>query len=229
MPFIPFTWNPKHWGLEGEEREIAEAHYKLRGEALEYRLLEIEHSNRKTKEEIKDYKLEKLDLDLKYGKVSDDEYHEARISLMFKKNSQEYKQAHLEVKLENNEIDHYEFDTELLKTLHKDHESPEYLIALADIDLTYEEISEIEHEKRVADAKKEPWVKVIKAELIEDKDTGTSNMSFELDWNTYFVEDLMLKGWTGLSGEQIVDQWFTHMCQNSMNPDEFFDTEEGTL
>jgi hypothetical protein len=220
MPILPFSWNPKHWGLDGAERDTAEAHYTLKGEALDRRLLEIKYSGRLTKEHQKQFKLDRLELDFQYGVIDEEEYHDARIGLMFKKDSDDFKQAKLEVQLENNEISDYEFDLGVTKIKYKDHESEEYLVAVADLDLAYGNINQQQHERTVADAKREPWVKVIHADLIEE-DGGETRLSFELDWNTFFVEELMRKGWTGLTAEEIVDQWFTQTCQSSMNSEEY--------
>ena len=40
------------------------------------------------------------------------------------------------------------------------------------------------------------------------------NGFFELDWNEYFVLQLRSAGYKGNSDEEIVDQWFSELCQN---------------
>lgn len=220
MAFLPFGFIPSHWGLKGKERDIARAHHELAGEALERRLLELEYEGKLTKEQQKQMKLDRLDIDLKYGNIEDDEYHEQRISLLFKKGSDEYQQAMLEVQNDLGNIDDYEFDVGIIGIQHKDKESTEYLIAMANLDLAYDKITELEYERAIADAKGEAWVKVLKADLVTIED-GETQLTFELDWNTRFVEELIAKGWTGFSQEEIVDQWFTHTCQSSMNSEEY--------
>ena len=65
---------------------------------------------------------------------------------------------------------------------------------MAEIDFKYGHISKIEHDKRQATAKGEPWVKVLKMEL--DKEKPGSGF-FELDFNEEFVEYLANSGYEG--------------------------------
>lgn len=106
---LPFGLWPYSWGIKGKAREICQAEYELKDEALERKLAEININdknelalklldlNRKykhiTKEDY-DYKyadlkftdghegtLAKLELDKKYGKITDMEYEKAVYSL----------------------------------------------------------------------------------------------------------------------------------------------------
>ena len=54
--------------------------------------------------------------------------------------------------------------------------------------------------------KKEPWVGCIGSEY--DPNQGTGGFSFELDWNSEFVEMCIASGYNGVTDEQIVEQWF---------------------
>ena len=103
---IPFSWLPGAWGLKGTARKRAQAEYELEGYELEVelanidfpdeqernrQLLEIDRKYDKiTKEEymykmlefIKDpveRAVEELDLDLRFGKISDTE-HEKKVA-----------------------------------------------------------------------------------------------------------------------------------------------------
>jgi len=56
-----------------------------------------------------------------------------------------------------------------------------------------------------------PYVTVIKVDI----DVNTPRLgSFEIDWNSYFVDMLRKHGYVGKTDEQIVDQWFTDLCRN---------------
>ena len=66
-------------------------------------------------------------------------------------------------------------------------------------------------EKDLATARKEPYITVVDTHF--DK-TNPANGYFELDWNTYFIEELVKSGYTGNSEEEIVDKWFKAICQN---------------
>jgi hypothetical protein len=64
--------------------------------------------------------------------------------------------------------------------------------------------------KEAANAKKEPWVAVLNTHVNPD---SPRNGFFELDWNEYFVLMLRNNGYTGVTDEEIVDQWFSDLCR----------------
>lgn len=67
---IPFSWLPAAWGLKGRTRAIAQAEYELEGEALEYKLADI------NAEEIGDIKhqIHILSLDKKYNRIEEEAF-----------------------------------------------------------------------------------------------------------------------------------------------------------
>lgn len=65
--------------------------------------------------------------------------------------------------------------------------------------------------KQLATEKKEPWVAVLDTHVNKD---NIKNGFFELDWNEYFVLQLRSAGYSGVSDEDIVDQWFSELCRN---------------
>ena len=64
--------------------------------------------------------------------------------------------------------------------------------------------------KEAANAKKEPWVAVLQTHVNSE---SPKNGFFELDWNEYFVLMLRNNGYTGVTEEEIVDQWFSDLCR----------------
>jgi hypothetical protein len=64
--------------------------------------------------------------------------------------------------------------------------------------------------KTAATARQEPWVTVIQTHVNPE---NPRNGFFELDWNEYFVLMLRNNGYTGLTEEEIVDQWFSDLCR----------------
>jgi hypothetical protein len=64
--------------------------------------------------------------------------------------------------------------------------------------------------KTAATANKEPWVAVLNTHVNPD---SPRNGFFELDWNEYFVLMLRNNGYTGVTEEEIVDQWFSDLCR----------------
>ena len=61
--------------------------------------------------------------------------------------------------------------------------------------------------KTYATKKKEPWVNVLDMKVNED---NIRNGFFELDWNKYFIEELIENGYgtDADAEEEIVDRWF---------------------
>ena len=169
MPKLPFEWMPGSWGLKGKTREIAKAEYELTGYELDAKLLEL----RADELEAKDYRQKVLDLDLKYNKVTREEYDRSIIRLI---------------------------DDEKQKEL-----------ALTELDFREGKIKELEYSKKIATLKGEPWVTVINMDFSKG---NSLEGSFELDWNSHFVDKLTAEGYAGPTPDAIVNQWFMEVCRN---------------
>jgi len=66
--------------------------------------------------------------------------------------------------------------------------------------------------------KKEPWVNVIDVKVNEE---NVRNGFFELDWNKYFIAQLVEAGY-GVDNdpeEEIVDRWFRDIVYNMLDED----------
>jgi len=77
-----------------------------------------------------------------------------------------------------------------------------------------------------ATAKGEPWINVLDVKVNED---NIRNGFFELDWNSYFIEQLRQAGY-GLEAdpeEEIVDRWFRDIVYQMLS-DEGLDTDRGS-
>ena len=73
--------------------------------------------------------------------------------------------------------------------------------------------------------KKEPWVNVIDVKVNEE---NVRNGFFELDWNEYFIAQLVQEGY-GVDNdpeEEIVDRWFRDIVYNMLD-EEGQDTNRG--
>ena len=73
--------------------------------------------------------------------------------------------------------------------------------------------------------KKEAWVNVLDMKINKD---NIRNGFFELDWNEYFIKELMQNGY-GFENdpeEEIVDRWFKEIVYNMLQ-DEGMDTDRG--
>lgn len=88
-----------------------------------------------------------------------------------------------------------------------------------------EELAKMSPKDR-ATAKGEPWINVLDVKVNED---NIRNGFFELDWNSYFIEQLRQAGY-GLEAdpeEEIVDRWFRDIVYQMLN-EEGLDTDRGS-
>lgn len=70
--------------------------------------------------------------------------------------------------------------------------------------------------KEMATARKESYVTVLETKVDPD---NPANGYFELDWNSFFIDELRKAGYTGVTEEEIVDKWFKALCQNVLAED----------
>jgi hypothetical protein len=110
-----------------------------------------------------------------------------------------------------------------------------FLKKLTGIDKVEAQKAEVESEKmellkqrdpkEYATRKKEPWVNVIDVKVNEE---NVRNGFFELDWNEYFIAQLIQSGY-GVDNdpeEEIVDRWFRDIVYNMLE-EEGQDTNRG--
>jgi hypothetical protein len=79
--------------------------------------------------------------------------------------------------------------------------------------------------KEYATRKKQPWVSVLDVKVNEE---NVRNGFFELDWNKYFIAQLIEAGY-GVENdeeEEIVDRWFRDIVANMLQ-EEGLDPERG--
>ena len=80
--------------------------------------------------------------------------------------------------------------------------------------------------KERADRKQEPWVSVLDTHVNKD---NIRNGFFELDWNKYFIQELIQNGYGTDADpeEERVDRWFREIVFN-MFAEEGLDTQRGS-
>ena len=79
--------------------------------------------------------------------------------------------------------------------------------------------------KEYATRRKEPWINVLDVKVNED---NVRNGFFELDWNKYFIQQLLQAGYGEEADpeEEVVDRWFRDIVYN-MLAEEGLDTDRG--
>ena len=77
------------------------------------------------------------------------------------------------------------------------------------------EVIKVRDPKEYATRKKEPWVNVLDMQVNGD---NIRNGFFELDWNKYFIQELIENGYGEESdpAEEIVDRWFRDIVYNML-------------
>jgi hypothetical protein len=84
-------------------------------------------------------------------------------------------------------------------------------LAILELDLRDGKIKQLEYEKQTATLKGEPWVTVL---TVDFNKKSSLEGSFELDWNTFFVEKLRSDGYVAPTEDLIVNMWFMEVCRN---------------
>ena len=77
------------------------------------------------------------------------------------------------------------------------------------------EVVKVKDPKAYATRKKQPWVNVLDMQVNGD---NIRNGFFELDWNKYFIQELIQNGYGEESDpeEEIVDRWFRDIVYNML-------------
>ena len=72
--------------------------------------------------------------------------------------------------------------------------------------------------KAYATKRKEPWVNVLDVKVNQD---NVRNGFFELDWNEYFIQQLVSEGYGTKDDpeEEVVDRWFRDIVFNMLSED----------
>lgn len=211
---IPFRWLPGSWGLEGKVYEEAAAHYYYDGEDLDRRLVDL-------KFEDDDNAYEHLKLDLKYGQI---ETYDFDLKVAALNNGGELNPLDkLDVDLAHAKITPYEHACQTVATQHPDAESLDHQMGLLKADFEHGKVTEIEYEKTRATANNEPWVGVVDHGF--NPDDGPNGLFFQLDWNPQWVALLRQHGYQGSTEEEIVEQWFSAVCQSQAETNPVLDAE----
>jgi hypothetical protein len=115
----------------------------------------------------------------------------------------------------------YEIQTiEMNSSLTKEEKSRKLL----ELNYRHGKMSKDEYEKEIANIEKRPWVKVI-GENLNSNDSNVS-LEMELDWNSYFIEELKKRGYRGRNDTEIVDQWLHDLFKTTLLEAGYFEFDE---
>lgn len=238
---IPFKLLPGSWGLTGQIYKEAEASYYLNpGEELDRELAKIryfednrdEYNRRIINIEWKFNHITAFERDIKFAKLE-----------LFEDNRIEYHRRLIEIRFDHEMLTALERDTELAKldgTLTKVKEIElsfvhgaidEYTkdisiaqmetdedvrtISLLEIEFKHGRLKKNTFEKKRATILRQPWIGIIDQGF--DPKKGINGVFFEFDWNSFWIEYLELNGYVGATEDEIVEAWFSDVC-NSTEP-----------
>lgn len=113
---------------------------------------------------------------------------------------------------ERAEAEYYYEGVDLEKALAViDTDTPEAAkVAVLNVELENELISQSEHDKKVAEIQGEPYVNILNMGVDPE---NVAQGYFELDWNDEFIKMLQSAGMTGKDDEEIVNKWFNAVCR----------------
>lgn len=83
-------------------------------------------------------------------------------------------------------------------------------VAVLDVELKHELISQSDRDKKVAEIQGEPYVNILNMGVDPE---NVAQGYFELDWNDEFIRMLQGAGLTGKNDEEIVNKWFNAVCR----------------
>lgn len=204
-PLIPFKWLPASWGLKGKPFEIAKANYELDGEDLERVLIQINYG-----EEPQVVREQTAKMLHRLGKIDDrgldQELAEAEYGTGKVPPAEQ-----LALDLTHGVLSQYDYEVKMAALKHPDIESLNHKVAMLEIDYNHDKIDRNTFEKTVANLRNEPWVGIIDQGFKPEE--GLNGVYFEFDWNPQWVEFLQKNGYHGKTEEEIVEQWFSHVCR----------------
>lgn len=123
---------------------------------------------------------------------------------------------HLDLDLKYHKIDTFEYDHKMvdLKKL-----SPEQAeIEHYKIDVKYGKKSNEELDRKTADFLKKPWASIKSVYNDTQKENG---MILEIEWNDFFIDMLRQAGYSGLTDEEIFNQYLNDLYREQLpDPEE---------
>jgi hypothetical protein len=151
----------------------------------------------KTREKAKaEYELSGIELDLRLAEIDHDDLKQKSL-------------AQLDAKLKHGVLTQYDYDVQYNTTrLEGD---PQLAEILLDIDLKHNKISKLEHDRKLADLRNEPWVSMPD---IKWDPNDPSKSYFELDYNDHFVAMLRAANYQGATDEAVVERWLNDVCRS---------------
>ena len=210
---IPFRWLPASWGLVGKPFDIAEAHYTLDGEDLERALIQINYGDEP--QVVREQTARMLH---RLGKLDDRSLDQELAAAEYGGEENIPHKEQLAIDLAHGALTQYDYQRAIVLHDIPDKDSVEHKVAMLKIDYDFDKIDQNNYEKSVANLTGQPWVGIIDHGF--NPEDGVNGVYFEFDWNKEWIDFLRNNGYHGKSEEEIVEQWFSHVCGTQTEPDD---------
>lgn len=210
---IPFRWLPASWGLVGKPFDIAEAHYTLDGEDLERALIQINYGDEP--QVVREQTARMLH---RLGKIDDRSLDQELAAAEYGGEENIPPKEQLAIDLAHGALTQYDYQRAIVMHDIPDKDSVEHKVAMLKIDYDFDKIDQNNYEKSVANLTGQPWVGIIDHGF--NPADGVNGVYFEFDWNKEWIDFLRNNGYHGKSEEEIVEQWFSHVCGTQTEPDD---------
>lgn len=140
-----------------------------------------------------------------------------------------YRLADLELRKRYNHISdrEYDFSKLTLESTEADKETLEYKTDFLELKKKYHEITELGYSKELATLNEEPWVNILDSAI--NYNSEGSGLEINLDWNVFFIEELVKNGYSGATEPEIVDEWFNAVCKDIFAREFMEDEMNGSL
>lgn len=141
-----------------------------------------------------EYELDGIDLNIRLAEIEHG------------KDSSAAKTLKLDKELKSATINEYEYDKKLAEL---EVDDTKKALELLRIEFKHSKITKNEFEKQTATLLKQPWVTI---EMAVSEENPAQIGAFELDWNSFFIEELRKNGYDAPSENIIIDHWFSATC-----------------
>lgn len=211
--YMPFWIWPRHWGLKGTAKELAEIDYYFSGYEADKKKINY------TQVSKFDYDIADNEIELKYNKISEEQYeinlNDIRLN-HDKINNSDYEKRKLEIDVKFGKISQREFEESLLEFIENEKEREIEALKFA---LRHDEITQNEYDKAYSDIEDLPWFNF---DAYYDQDTGQVVMTF--DYNQSFWLMLKRDGHPGDSEQEIIDNYIRDWGRKMSNDELADDT-----
>lgn len=188
----------KALGLTNNQREIAILDVRLKWNDItqkQYDYAIVEYHDGTDREK----KLALLDVKKKYNDISDKDYDLERVNHLYVSDI-DRRYAILDIRKKYKDISDKDYELERIKL--SEMSEDEKNIATLAVKVRYNEISKEEYNKQVAAIRNEPWVAVQDFQL----NGNINEVTYTIDWNDAFIEELHENGYSG-TPEEMIDLW----------------------